>query len=438
MKTENLREEIEALLNSWNRSIIDRDVVTAAQLREDGYSSVLPDGAVLTKEEELELIASPRYVVESIRTQSLKVEGQENAATAVLENLIEGEYSGQKFKALYKYTISLRKTDDRWRASSSRLDIEEPTQHRWNGDDSGESSRRPQAVSFTLSNLVPQPVKSWLKRKIRAATVQDASLFQQTAYIPFKPGLNFVIPPPQATDFAPASSELPIPPKQLWLGYNYPAHGETHVRKMLEIVYASDFSFKKNDRILDLGCGAGRMIRHLKGLSETCEIWGTDISAEHIYWCKQHLSPPFNFATTTKVPHLPFEDRSFHLIYCGSVFTHIDDLADAWLLELKRILAPGGRVYLTIHDNHTIEMFERGQYHDNEIIRRTRSDETYRQAKDSFGMFTVGRDNDSQVFYDTGYFSKTLRSIFDIISVTQEAYFYQTAFLLKRRSQDGD
>ncbi|MDQ3812437.1 MAG: methyltransferase type 11, partial [Armatimonadota bacterium] len=118
------------------------------------------------------------------------------------------------------------------------------------------------------------------------------------------------------------------------------------------------------------------------------------------------------------------------------VFTHIDDLADAWLLELQRILAPEGRLYLTIHDDHTIELLENGPYISDESVRRIKSGEIYQKSKSSFGMLTIGRDNDSQVFYDTGYFSKILRSMFEIISVTQEAYFYQTAFLLKRKSKD--
>ena len=142
------------------------------------------------------------------------------------------------------------------------------------------------------------------------------------------------------------------------------------------------------------------------------------------------MSPPFHFATTTKVPHLPFEDWSFQFIYCASVFTHIDDLADAWLLELRRILAPGGRLYLTIHDEHTVALFESGRYRFADIVRYMQSAAVYQEAKQSFGMFTIGRDNASQVFYDLGYFTKSLRSIFDVLSVTREAYFYQTAILL--------
>ncbi len=271
-----------------------------------------------------------------------------------------------------------------------------------------------------------------MREKVRGHSSEAAHTFSELAYIPYKAGEDFALPPARPAGEA-IPAELPVPPEELWLGYNYPVHGKAHVGKMLELVYASGFSFREGDRILDLGCGAGRMIRHLRDLSETCEIWGTDISSEHVYWCKQNLSPPFNFATTTKTPHLPFEDRSFQLVYCGSVFTHIDDLADAWLLELRRILAPEGRLYLTIHDNHTVELFESGRHDFADVVRRVKSREVYQRSKDSFGMFAVGRDNDSQVFYDTEYFSKMLRPTFDILSVTPEAYFYQTAFLLKRK-----
>lgn len=441
MKDKNPADEIEELLDEWNRSILDKDVAVAAKLREDGYSAVMPDGSILSREEELAMIASPGHTITSIRRQNLKVQALGNKATAVFENVIEGEYLGEDINALYRFTISFAKSDEIWRARSSHLEADETAGRRPSDGTVRELSTRVQASSgsgpgetFRLRRLVSKPIRSWLRGKIKSVASESAPSFQALSYIPYKPGVNFVIPANRVNDADAGSSELPIPPKELWLGYNYPVHGKAHVSKMLEIVYASKFEFKVNDRILDFGCGAGRMIRHLKDLSEICEVWGTDISAEHIYWCKQHLSPPFNFATTTKVPHLPFEDRSLQLIYCASVFTHIDDLADAWLLELKRILAPGGRLYLTIHDNHTIKLFEEGRYESTEIIRQLRLQEIYQQSKDSFGMFTVGRDDGSQVFYDIDYFSKNLRPIFDIISVTQEAYFYQTALLLKRKS----
>ena len=55
-----------------------------------------------------------------------------------------------------------------------------------------------------------------------------------------------------------------------------------------------------------------------------------------------------------------FSDSYFDLIFTGSAFTHIDDLAEAWLLELRRLLSEKGRVYITIHDRHTIALLDAG------------------------------------------------------------------------------
>jgi ubiquinone/menaquinone biosynthesis C-methylase UbiE len=132
--------------------------------------------------------------------------------------------------------------------------------------------------------------------------------------------------------------------------------GKEDIDNMMGILNRSNFSIQDSNRILDFGCSSGRMIRWLFGLADQCEIWGVDISAPKIVWCQENLMPPFNFATVTILPHLPFEDRYFDFIYCGSVFTHIDDLAEAWLLELKRVLRPGGRAYVTVHDKHTADL----------------------------------------------------------------------------------
>jgi ubiquinone/menaquinone biosynthesis C-methylase UbiE len=132
--------------------------------------------------------------------------------------------------------------------------------------------------------------------------------------------------------------------------------GETDTKRMKSILGSTGVFVQAGQSILELGCASGRMIRWLADFAEHGEVWGADISAEHIVWCQQHVSPPFNFVTVTTAPHLPFEARYFDLIFCGSVFTHIDDLADAWLLELRRILRPGGRLYITIHDKHSLDL----------------------------------------------------------------------------------
>jgi ubiquinone/menaquinone biosynthesis C-methylase UbiE len=233
------------------------------------------------------------------------------------------------------------------------------------------------------------------------------------------------------------SSPLPVPPKDLWLGYgdtveSFLAQGETHVGVMRRLIEETGSSIRSAGRIMEWGCAAGRMIRWLHDVTDTCEVWGTDICSHWITWCKQHLSPPFHFATTTTSPHLPFEDRYFGLIYAGSVFTHIDDLADAWFLELRRVLRPGGRLYITVHDQTTIEKAK--SWGDEFWLRGfLDSDPNYaRYSRSDFGMFTIGRSMKSQVFYDVDYLCRTLEPFFKKLAVSVGAYVHQTGVLFER------
>lgn len=398
--------EIASLVERWRQSTVAKDVDAAAALRDETYSLRLPSGEVLSRPQELEALTSGAHRIDSYRIDNLRIERKDGRATAVFDCTLEGVFRGRPATVVHQTTIVFAHRGGAWKAVESRV------------EEAKVNDRAP-----------TETIRARSRRWLRRVTSKPTASFQDLAYIPHRSGEDFVLPKSAEPPYQPGAP-LPIPPPELWLGYHYPAHGKMHVDRMLEIAGQSGFAFRPGDRILDFGCGAGRMIRHLQPLAETCEIWGTDISATHILWCKRNLSPPFRFATTTKVPHLPFEDRSFRFIYCGSVFTHIDDMADAWLLELRRILEPDGRLYVTIHDNHTLALLESGQAGWLDSIRKTRA---YRQAKDSFDMFTVGRDDTSQVFYDQAYFRRMAGSAFEVLSVTPEAYFYQTALLLKRR-----
>lgn len=230
---------------------------------------------------------------------------------------------------------------------------------------------------------------------------------------------------------------LPIPPEELRAGLDksvdrYLSNGRTIVLKMREIVEASGFSLGSGGGILDFGCGSGRLIRCLWDLSRTWEIWGVDISAEHILWCQRYLSPPFRFAATTTLPHLPFEDGSFDLIYAGSVFTHISDLVEMWVLELKRILRPRGKLYVTVHDQHTIEMLlKRPEFWLTGLLRSFLARSPLKLEETS--MFSIGRSPlEAQVFYDIDYLREQWSRFLTVVSVTPRAYGYQTAILLEK------
>lgn len=95
------------------------------------------------------------------------------------------------------------------------------------------------------------------------------------------------------------------------------------------------------ERILDFGCGCGRVLRHWKGLSGV-QVFGTDFQVPLLH--EAHRILPFaHLAANGPEPPLPFADASFDLVYCLSVFTHFDERQERlWRDEIRRVLKPGG------------------------------------------------------------------------------------------------
>lgn len=279
-----------------------------------------------------------------------------------------------------------------------------------------------------------------LRRRIEGKIRAEIAHYPGTSakFYPYRPELRSYVVPKTERD---VGLGLPVPPPDIMIHpggpENYVNLGRTLVGRMKELLQASGFTLKPGHSILDLGCADAMMLRALEDFAvEGSEVWGVDISGRHIYWCQQNLSPPYRFATTTSLPHLPFEDRFFDLIYAGSVFTHTSDLAEAWLLELRRVVRPGGRLYLTVHDGHSIDLLLRA---DTPLTSQLRSfDEESRFSEVDYAFFTINRTpggggaGESQVFYDIDFLRGHWGNYMEVLSVTPEAYGYQTAVILKR------
>jgi len=107
-----------------------------------------------------------------------------------------------------------------------------------------------------------------------------------------------------------------------------------------------DWSFE-GKRMLDFGSGPGRTLRHFLPEAESAEFWGADIDAASIAQLEASLCPPMHAWRCAGGPPLGLEHGSFDLIWAISVFTHLTDTSLAWLLELHRLLKPGGLLIAT-------------------------------------------------------------------------------------------
>lgn len=106
-------------------------------------------------------------------------------------------------------------------------------------------------------------------------------------------------------------------------------------------------------RFLDFACSSGRVLRHVLAHSPQVEVHGTDLSANAVRWMNTHLPARGVYFQNAVVPSLPLPDGSIDLVYGGSIFTHLDEFEESWLLELRRVLAPGGLAFLTVHTERT-------------------------------------------------------------------------------------
>ncbi len=154
----------------------------------------------------------------------------------------------------------------------------------------------------------------------------------------------------------PASREAPYPPQQLasrvfgvdeW-GDPMAAFEEigAQTRHALLDLLADDWSFE-GKRVLDFGCGIGRTLRHFLSEAESAEFWGADIDAPSIDWLQANLCPPLHAWRCANSPPLGLEPESFDLAWAISVFTHLTFNSLPWMLELHRMLKPGGLLIAT-------------------------------------------------------------------------------------------
>jgi ubiquinone/menaquinone biosynthesis C-methylase UbiE len=100
----------------------------------------------------------------------------------------------------------------------------------------------------------------------------------------------------------------------------------------------------KSLRVLEIGCGAGRMTKHLARVFG--EVAGVDVSGEMIRQARERLARIANarLYETSGVDFAIFPDEEFDLILSAYVFQHVPsaEIIASNLQEAWRVLKPGG------------------------------------------------------------------------------------------------
>ena len=123
----------------------------------------------------------------------------------------------------------------------------------------------------------------------------------------------------------------------------YDEKATTTVSKFPKMCYAfceKELQRYHAEKLLDLGCGTGEMIRLLREKHPQTMLWGLDLSPEMIRRAKEKQIPHADFCVGD-AEFLPYPDQSFDVVLCMQSFHHYPNpegvLEEVYLVKWLRM-----------------------------------------------------------------------------------------------------
>lgn len=137
--------------------------------------------------------------------------------------------------------------------------------------------------------------------------------------------------------------------REMYFGSDHAAYWLSGLLDAEKVARRTKLDPGKSYQFLDLGAASGRVLRHLLPKFPNSKFWAADLKRSNVEWLRQGFqSGPVKVLHNSSLPYLPFESKSFDVIVAFSVFTHIDIHEEEWLMELRRLVADHGVIYLTL------------------------------------------------------------------------------------------
>jgi SAM-dependent methyltransferase len=121
------------------------------------------------------------------------------------------------------------------------------------------------------------------------------------------------------------------------------------VLRRLEVIDLDVLGVKAGDRVLDVGCGVGRLM--LRQARRGCRVTGLDLMRRDLLRARRLLATVSDRVELIEgdAGRLPFAAGSFDFVTCTETLEHVVDYRLA-LREVARVLRPGGRAAVSVPD----------------------------------------------------------------------------------------
>ncbi len=169
------------------------------------------------------------------------------------------------------------------------------------------------------------------------------------------------------SNFKKDNPDVQLPPDYLiyeafQMNYDLYYNGGLKMAKWLKNHFKNHIGLN-DKRILDWGCGPGRIIRHMPEVINTnCEFFATDYNEKSIDWCSKNIEG-IAFNKNELKASLPYETSSMDIIYGNSIFTHLSEqMHYDWFEELHRVLKPSGIMLITTQGDNARDKLTQSEY----------------------------------------------------------------------------
>ena len=118
----------------------------------------------------------------------------------------------------------------------------------------------------------------------------------------------------------------------------------------------NQMNFPKNARILELGCGTGKLwFKNKESIDKNLDITLSDFSKSMLKIAKDKLKDvDYNFKyEEINMENIPYEDESFDIVIAEHMIYFAPDIEKA-LSEIKRVLIHGGMLYISANSCETM------------------------------------------------------------------------------------
>lgn len=221
-----------------------------------------------------------------------------------------------------------------------------------------------------------------------------------------------------------------------YYGQNHFAYWLSGLRDTKNIMSVCEDLEKEFDSILDMGCASGRVLRHLTS-DNVRMVYGCDINNKHIRFVENFLKPTIRAFNNTSIPYISMPDSSVSVISAFSVFTHLESFVSAWIMEVLRVLEPGGIFFVTLHTEETLYSMKESwpvydALRDHPKFSEAMSREVMKKERYVF-RWHENRSYSSNVFYQTSYIKRTWGSKLSLIDIWRKFPEYQDTFIFQKK-----